>query len=440
VARGRFWRVVALVVTPLLVLGIALAAGPGNSLFGSTPASSTRSIDKACTALATNAVDTTQRFVAGFDVDVPAVPSPGAPSPAPTTVAIAPPMTQADFTKSLSTTRSRLDSLGCDLTKFRAKLGAGLRHVQGKGVLAEALVRQLRVSLAGKLPDGPVTRHVTSHADLDQVLAEVPDGSTVVLAAGVYSRSQPLVVLRNVTVAGAGRDTTTLASAATGVAVLVMGGVHATFRDLAISIAGSVPASGIVAGAGSTLSVTGARVTGAHSDGHGRGGSAVLVAGDAAPARGRPRTSVSLVDSELSGNDAAGLAVAGVPSTSVIRSTFAHNGECGVCFIGGSGGTVQGSTFDSNAVGIAVTATAHPVITGNVFRRGRFAVQVSDQSKPRVVRNTIREASGAALLYLGTAGGTVIGNRCDRDRYDLVVRRGGHPAISGGTCRTTQFG
>jgi parallel beta-helix repeat protein len=436
VGTSRFWRIVAAVVTPALVVGVVVAAGAGTALFGGSSAAA-RATKQACSSLVTSVVETTQRFIAGFDTDVPALPGPSAQA----TVPIDNKMTQDQFTTVLNNSRARIDSLGCEMTQFRTDLGKGLQHVEGKGVLAQALVRQLRVSLSGKLPESAVTRHAGPDADLDQALAEMPEGSTLVLAAGTYSRSQPLVLLRSVTLAGAGSATTDVASSAGGVTVLIMGGVKATLRDVAITPAPSTVASGILAGAGAAVTLTRTRIAGAHSDGQGHGGSAVLVVGTVSPGRAdAPQTSLDVSESEFADNDAAGVAVAGVTAVTVRNSAFRRNKECGVCFIGASAGTVQGNIFKRNAVGVAVTATSHPTIRGNTFRGDRFAVQAGDRSRPVIAGNTIAAATGAAVLYLGQAAGRATRNRCSNDKFDIVARRGTSPLLTGGTCRSTPFG
>lgn len=428
---------VAAVVTPALVVGVVVAAGPGTSLFGGSSSAAAHATKQACSGLVTSVVETTQRFIAGFDTDVPTLPGPSAQ----TTVPIDTTMTQDQFTTALNNSRARIDSLGCDMTKIRADLGKGLQHVEGKGVLAQALVRQLRVSLSGKLPDSPVTRSAGTDTDLDEALAEMPEGSTLHLAAGTYRRSQPLVLLRGVTIAGAGPTTTDITSTAGGLTVLVMGGVKATLQAVAITSASSTAASGILAGAGAAVTLTDTRIAGAHSDGKGHGGSGILVAGTVNPGRADARqTSVDISDSEFADNDAAGVAVAGVTAVTVRNSTFRRNNECGVCFIGASAGTVQGNIFNRNAVGVAVTATSHPTIRGNTFRGDRFAVQAGDRSRPVIAGNTIAAATGAAILYLGQAAGRASRNRCNNDKFDIVVRRGTSPLLTGGTCRSTPFG
>lgn len=432
----RLWRIVAAVVAPVLVLGVVFTAGPGSALFDHGQANAAD--PKACAELIEHVGATTQQFVSGFDADTAATARPLGPESAP--AAAKPTLSEQQFTASLGSVRAQITEDHCDSKEFRDKLSQRLRRVEGHGVLADALVRQLRVSLAGKLPASPVTREINPADDLDQVLAELPVGSTLVLSPGDYVRDRPVVLLRSITVSGAGADRTSITSRASGAAIVVMGGVHLTLRGARMLVAATESESGIVAGAGSTVDLADAEVLGGSSGSARHGGSGLVLAGDERAADGRGSTTASVVRSTISGFGAAGLVASAGAQADVRSATFATNGECGVCFISGARGTVTNSVFADNAVGVAVTARATPTLRHNDFRGGRVGVQAVSDARPRVEANTFSKASTAAMLYLDHAAGTATRNRCRSQKFGVVVRRGAHPAVSGGTCATVGFG
>jgi len=344
-------------------------------------------------------------------------------------------MTQQEFAAAVTYARSRLAPAGCTVDAFQEALGSGLQSVRSRGAIAAAVLAQLRTSLTGQLPSSPVTASVTPRDDLAAKLAEMPDGSTLVLSKGVFRLPDTLVLLRSVTIRGAGDNVTVLTSAAQDAVVLALTGGRVSLSGIAIrrtSNAGAV----LTAAPQAQIAMNGVHISGARTDNQGAGGVGVLLtaAGNDVPSH---TVTFSAVHSSFTDNAAAGILAGGGQRLKVTSSSFAHNIQCGVCFLGASAGSLSDDSFLDNAYGLVIAAPTKPTVRRNLFVGGAVGVQVTGAAKPVIRDNTFKGVSRASMLFTGDAAGTVDGNDCSGDPNGIAVARTAYPYVGTNKCRVT---
>ena len=388
-----------------------------------------------CESVARDVLKATQLYVDSFAIDQKVSSSPSvSPSAASSTAPAG--MTPQQYSDLITHARSALATNRCDQARFHDALAAGLPGVRSRGAIAAAVLAQLRVSLTSSLPAAAVTRRVTAHDDLTQALAAVPDGSTLVLDRGTYRLSDTLVLLRPVTLRGAGKTATVLTSGAADAAVLVMTDHPVTLESLDVRRTGTATGSGVVTGPSSLLTLRDVRVEGARSDSQGQGGVGVLLSASAASTQSAVVT-FQATRSEFVGNASAGVAAGGGHRTAITSSRFDRNGQCGICYLGLATGSVLQSTFNANSVGIAVGAGAKPVVRDNDVSGGAVGIQVGGSAQPTISGNTIKGVSRASMVFIGSAAGTVNGNNCSGDRTGIAVARSAFPTVKTNACRVS---
>jgi len=437
--------VVALVVAGVLALSACAgsnsgAKDPGSGSRRSPGAASSADAQRACDAVTTRLLASVQRYVDRYGATLSKNPtssvSPSAsPSASPSTG------DDAELRSSLQRAQKEVDSKNCDLAAFRTSFAAGLDKVTADGPLARAVLLRLTASMTGRLASTPKSITVAPSGDLAREVAALAPGSTVTLRAGRYVLRQPLVLLAGITLRGAGRERTTLTSRAAGTLILVLNDGRTELRDLAVRHTGRRPASVLVGGPGSSVVLTGARLSGGFSrkgSNDGQSGIGVLMTARAGDTTGRG-TTLQLTRTQISDNTAAGLLLTGAHRTSVRSTTFRANGQCGVCFGGESSGGVRRGTFTDNAVGVAVLDRATPSIVDNTFTGGQVAIQASGRAAPTVRSARIDGASRAGLIFGDRSSGRVDGARCRNITYGIVVSPRALPYIGrGNSCPLAQ--
>ena len=184
------------------------------------------------------------------------------------------------------------------------------------------------------------------------MLPGLAPGSTVRLSAGEHRLRDTVVVLRGITIVGAGRGRTTLTSDAPDAALLALTPDRIDLRDLALRHVGDEAASLIVGSSTTTLALERVELSGARAVARGgteqrrtpaSGGSAVLMAGE--DGSGERETTLEVTDSVFRDNQASGILLGGSHVASVVDSRFVASGQCGICFTGSSSGEVRSSRF-----------------------------------------------------------------------------------------------
>jgi nitrous oxidase accessory protein NosD len=319
------------------------------------------------------------------------------------------------------------------MAKFRETFTAGLQDVRARGPVARAVLLRLTATMTGTAITTPRTVTVRPRQDLESVLATLASGSTVRLTAGRYRLSQSLVLFEGVTLRGTGRNRTSLVSTAGSAGVLVLTDGRVELRGLTLRHRGPRAGTLLMGGPSTSVVLTDAKVTGARRDKAGNGGNGVMMS--AAPGAAARGTTLQVTATEVVDNAAAGVLLTGPHAASIRRSSFAGNGQCGVCFSGSSGGAVLTSRFTDNAAGVAVLDRARPVIADDVFRGGQVGVQASGHGAPEVRAVQIRKVTRAAVIFSGSSSGRIDGAHCTKVPYGIVVSPHALPYVGKNSCQ-----
>jgi hypothetical protein len=395
---------------------------------------------EACAAAVDAIVEATQRYVAGYgtagtigaptagDPQETAAPSASGPSAGQEA------FTEKEFQNALTQAQATLTEQACRPGQVRSDLEQGLGLVEAQGPVAQAVLRQLTASLTGRLERKITTRKVPPDGDLAQALAELPPGSTVELAKGEYVLTEPLVVLSSVTLRGAGVDATTITSTSPEAAILALTDGRVEIADVAVQREGGRPGSALLGGPAASVVVTDARLSGGVATKDGMGGAAIVMfAGETGPPSDRG-TTLEVTGSDLSDNEAAGVVLTGAHRASIVGSTIRSNGQCGICFLDASSGSIEDTAFKANRVGVSVADTASPVLVGGTITGGEVGLQVSDAATPLISEVTIRGAERAAVIYGGTASGALTGVTCRDVPFGIVVGPSVAPTLKDNSC------
>lgn len=344
----------------------------------------------------------------------------------------------------------RRASLGCRDREFQLQLALELDRLDGEGPLVRGVAAALRAQVLATA--GPAQTVTVSPADdLQAAVLDAQPGALVELAPGTHTLDEPLVLLQPVTLVGAGLDETTVTSEAAGAALAFLGAGRLQLQDLALSHIGAEPASVMVLTAG-THRLARVRISGAVADDTGRTGYGVVVGGAAGGEQHR-FDEVEVVD-----NATGGIAVADVAAPTVVGGSVSGNGGCGVCYLGGAGGSLRAGTVSGNDIGILVSSSATPRVMRTEVRdngnagvvveqqaSGMFAesriegngdvgVLVRGEATPELVDVTVATHDQAAFIFTGSSRGSVEGGSCAGVPFDIVLLEQSDPDVSRADC------
>jgi hypothetical protein len=418
------------------LLAIVLLAACSSNAPSDTPASAAGTTTDAatsqsayCAAVTTAVLNATQRYVDGYGTPLevePAIPRRERRTPTQT-------LGDGELRATLEEAGRDLRRHDCDPALFQQSLRDGLAGVTARGAVARAMLLHLQSSLTGLSNAEPQTRSVAPGDNLAEELAGAAPGSTVELAAGSYELDRSLVLLQGVTLRGAGRNRTTIRSSASDAAVLVLTDGRVEVSDMTVRHVGPEPAPVMIGGPSASVVLTGARIAGATSARGERGGTGVLMSARDGEVGDRG-TTLEVTGSQFVGHAAAGVLLDGGHRASITTSEFRNNGQCGVCFVGASSGAVRNSSFVANGAGVAVDDDARPALTGDTFRNGQVAVQVSGSAAAVVKGATVTGAGRAALIFSDQASGRVEGTTCRDVSYGIVVAPSALPYVGDNEC------
>ncbi|MCU1581048.1 MAG: hypothetical protein JWO01_436 [Microbacteriaceae bacterium] len=337
------------------------------------------------------------------------------------------------LTDAVAKARKIRDRLGCDPAAFGVELKKGLAAIERDGPLASAVWRRVSASLLGTARQKAGEWVLAAGENLQDVVARASEGTTVVLPAGTIDLDATLVLLEGITLRGAGRDATTIRSTASDAAMIVVTASVVRLENLTVELIGAQPASGLVAGPSASVALSGVRMAGAVAGVGGVGGAGVYLSaqGNAGSGRG---TTLEITDSVFERNAWAGVAVAGGHRVSIRSATFARNGEVGLIFLDQSSGSVSGSTFTDNKVGLAATGSATPTWLASTVTGGSVGAQVDAAAAPVIDGLTIRGSTSAAVIFGGTSGGSIGGTTCDNVPYGIVISNTAAPTLGENGC------
>ncbi len=382
--------------------------------------------------------------------------------------------------------RQEIGRTECDAEDFEEAAAAALRKMEAEGVLARAVKDVFTANVIDVL--GPGARQdrvvMAQDDDLADTLSDLPLGSTLVVPEGEYQLDEPLTVLQDLRIEGAGADRTRITSSAEEVAVLLTAPARLQMTGLAVEHEGDAPASLLMMRAGHTelvdVHLSGAVAAGPRPD---SGATAPDIASGGNGVVAASGETLRLRNTTVDGNRAGGVVVAGTVTTQISGSRIVGNGGCGLCYLGSSGGTVRDTAVSGNSVGlisgdrtrpvvrssalvdnrnagVVVQRRARPVLSGNEVRgNGPLGVAAYERSSPRVVGNEVSghaeaglildvlataapritannftDNAQASLVFLGASRGEARENRCGGGRFDLVLDGTSDPRLSGNRC------
>jgi hypothetical protein len=333
----------------------------------------------------------------------------------------------------VATAREAIAINHCPATQFSGDLERGLDGIHPSAPTARAVLARVRAALTGNVGQGARTLSVAATDSLSAVVTTAAAGSTLVLAAGTYVLTEPLVLLDGVVIRGAGVGRTVITGRAADAAVIVASQSRVELSDLTLALDRGVPASGIVAGPDASLVLTRVRESGARFGPGGAGGAGVQMAARATEGSGRG-TTLEVTDSTFADNAWAGLVVSGGHRVSVVRSTFTGNRQCGACFLDSSTGSVERSTFTGDAVALGATGSARPTWVDNTVRGGAVGIQVDGAAAPTIERVRITGPSRAAVIFSGHAAGAITGATCTGVPFGIAVAATATPTLGTNAC------
>ncbi len=329
--------------------------------------------------------------------------------------------------------RDLLTQQKCLQSTFSDELKTGLGNIHPAGAIAKAVLARISATLLGHGGQNGETKAVWPTQDLTQAVAEVGAGATIELQAGTYRLNESLVLLDGVTIRGVGKGKTILRSTAPDAAIVVATSSRVEFDGLSLMLDSTVPASGILTGPNSQLVLTGVRISGARSA-KGQGGAGVQMSASS-DQKALTTTTLQVTGSQFDHNAWAGIALSGGHRVSIESTSFVKNGQCGICFLDASSGSVDKGTFTDNAVGVGVNGTAKPVVVSSTITGGSVGVQVDGSAAPILKDITISGADRAAAIFSGTSTGALAQVTCKNDKYDIAIGSKAAPSIGKTNCK-----
>lgn len=319
----------------------------------------------------------------------------------------------------------RRAGIGCSPREFQVVLQRSLGDLGGDGPYASAIAARVRDQVLP--PSGPPeTVTVEPGDDLAAMVHAAAPGALVQLQPGTHTLDEPLVLLRETRLVGAGTGETLLSSAAPGAVVVQAGGETLHVEGLTMAHVGREPASVlVVAGGGHDLRDL--VVRGGVGDAAATTGWGLVLAGDAADGA-LPEVVTGLL---ATGNDAGGVAVAGRRAPDLQDVEAERNGACGLCWLEAGGGTVTDARVDANQVGVSVAGTATPSlvdveVTGSV----QIGALFDAASAPTVQRLVLRDNGGVGLAVRGESTPDVTGLVVtDHDESAVLIEGGARPRL-----------
>jgi len=336
---------------------------------------------------------------------------------------------QADFAEVTAALNRLGEELGCDREELATGVRQELTRLRGGTPLQDAIADTFRAGPLGTADPsdlGPLQLGVGTADELVAALAVAGSGSVIRIAGGEYRLSQPLVMLRPVTLVGAGAAATVLVSTAADAALVLATDGDAVVRDLAIAHEGPQPASVVlVAGGGYVLERL--RIDGGAAVGSGGYGVVLRPASNPLLGTGTRRV---LDDVTLVGTPAGGVVVAGEEAPTIRDVSVTGSAGCGLCFVERSAGTVSGATISDTQVGVRVDDEAAPDVGEATVTRSEVGVALTGSGATRVTGGALRENTTG--IQVTGDGPAVVAGVTVADSVDVGVRVSGsaRPTLS----------
>lgn len=363
---------------------------------------------------------------------------------------------QNDVAQVISSTANQSSTL-CDLNGLQAFVDRELDVVSEQGLLASYVVSTIR--FGGSLEVADV--ELGPDDDIGAVLSLLDNGSSIRLMPGVFDVDISLLVQRDVVIVGAGQAESVLRSSSPDAAFAVFGEGKLTLRELTIEHVGDASAS-IILAFGAPVDLERVTLTGATNDDETTGGNGLLLSSgvvneegvttQASPGSSEVEAS-RIVDSEITNNSIAGIAITGDLAPLIANNLISQNVLCGLCFLEESGGQATNNTVFENEFGIQMGDASSPIISGNMVRdntvvgmvllgvttatitensvidNGEVGIAVQEAAAPQIGQNTIeRHPFGVTLVGSSTA--VFMANRISESEVAMQVAEDAVPVVS----------
>lgn len=435
----------------ILALLATACQGSGDATAGDAPASpddgAALAVDEAsdCPDLAAALVDELQRYVDSFS---------GVTAEGITEAASA---RQDELTQTTNAIRERADELDCDTDTMAPLIRTELDRLEGGNPVQDAIAATFRSDPLGRFSpaDRPgATLAVSTTDELETALATAGSGSTLQLAGGSFELDRPLVVLRPVTIAGAGAGPsgTTLRSSAAGAAIVLATDGDARLTDLAVAHVGDEPASVLVVASGG-YELDGVRIEGARADDTGGGGFGAVLRPQATLL---PEGSSQRVhDSVFRDNETGGIVVAGEQAPTIADIEVSGSSGCGVCWLESAVGTLTDATIrgtetglriegeaaptivratvEDAETGVAMLGTADPELRDSTLTGNTTGISITGSGSPTIAGSEVVDSAEVGIRLAGTTTAALEGNQVTGDApAGIAVTEQAEPEISGG--------
>jgi parallel beta-helix repeat protein len=345
---------------------------------------------------------------------------------------------------------------GCDPTQLQEGLDDAVEHLEATSEVGKAIVAALR-GLGPPLGPPQVVAQTTPPRatdvstvdiepgdDVDEQLRAALDnvaaGSTIRFEAGTYELTEPVVVDIEVEFVGAGSDATILSSAAEGVGIAFVGPGGFAMTDLTLEHTGEKEASVFLAIEGPVniahATVRGG-VVGASADtggGHGIVFAFDPIEGFPARTDGERAGPLTIEDTLVTANAAAGVLSTGRAAPQITNSTISDNGGCGLCYVSDSRGSVSNATVTGNEIGVQAGDSSAPRLRTSTFSGNKsVGITFDGATTATLTQSTIEENGSVGIQIGGTSPASVTGNTISKQGVGVLATDSSVPTISSNT-------
>ncbi|HTH06627.1 MAG TPA: right-handed parallel beta-helix repeat-containing protein, partial [Ilumatobacteraceae bacterium] len=352
---------------------------------------------------------------------------------------------------------------GCDPNKLQDGLDQAVTHLEATTEVGKAIVAALRglgppfgppqivpATTAPRDVD-PSTVTITPGDDVDEqlraALDKVAAGSTIEFGAGTFELTEPVVVDITINFAGAGRDQTTLSSAAEGVGLAFVGPGGFSMTDLTLEHTGDKEASVFLAIEG-PVTIAHAVVRGGvvGTEAASGGGHGVVFAFD--PIEGFPdRTDaersgpLTIDDTTVTGNAAAGVLSTGRASPQITASTISDNGGCGLCYVSHARGSVTNTTVEGNQIGVQAGDDSAPRLRNSTFSgNAQVGITFDGATTGSLTTSTIESNGSVGVQIGGTSSASITGNTIGKQSVGVLATESSTPVVDANKLADLEIG
>lgn len=299
--------------------------------------------------------------------------------------------------------RVQIQLFQCHGDEFDARVLYGLQDLHVGTPLQRAVAKAFQEDPLGMLePEATLEPGISTAADLVRTVAQAQAGARITVPPGHFVLDAPLLLVRPITLVGAGQGRTTLSLASAEPTVVVAADGNVVVEDLSIQHSGDEGASVVLLGGGGyhleRVTISGARNA---RDGSGFG----LILTSQLEVTDPTHLKNRLVDVTLEDNQGGGVLVADDQSPDVENLTVLGTQGCAMCFQMDASGTVDGLRVEDADVFLRLDDAASVEVADGNITDVATGVQMASSghlSLTGIVLANVREL-GVRLAGTGTA-------------------------------------